>query len=68
MPQVRLYLSNVRPDDPGYGLMGGADAGCAIDERNLALAKELAAAMRTAGYRNAFLVLEGDEPYDGDGV
>ena len=36
MPQVRLYLSNVRPDDPGYGLMGGADAGCAIDERNLA--------------------------------
>ena len=61
MRQIRLYFSNVQPDEPGFSLMGGADFGCAIDERNSRLADDIAEALRKAGYTEAMLVLDGDD-------
>jgi hypothetical protein len=60
-PQVRLMLSNIRRDHPDYLLIGGADISCAITARNVALANDLAAALRRAGYTSAMRVLDAEE-------
>jgi hypothetical protein len=59
--EVRLVVS---ADRGGRGLIGGADFGDAITEANIQLADDLAAALRTAGYTKAVLVLDAQESLD----
>jgi hypothetical protein len=60
-PQVRLMLSNIRRDHPDHLLIGGADISFATTACNVALANDLAAALRRAGYTSAMLVLDAEE-------
>jgi hypothetical protein len=61
MRQIKLYISNVRPHAFGHTLIGEADVGAAITDRNTALADKLAAALRQAGYFSALLVLDAED-------
>ena len=66
MSQIRLYFSNVRPNDSKFGLFGQADAGAAITKRNGALAEEIATALRRAGYSGGLLVLSTEDDFQAE--
>ena len=59
--EIWLLLSDVRPNTTKYNLLGAVENGCAIDKRNVALADDLAAALRRAGYTRAWLWLDGGD-------
>jgi hypothetical protein len=59
--QVRLHISNVFKDRPGYSLIGGADFGAAITKNTKRVCDALAEAMRHEGFTNALLVLDAED-------
>jgi hypothetical protein len=62
--EVQLCIGNLSRDSEEYSLIGHADFGAAITELDVYVVKAVAAALRTAGYTNAVLILDAEESRD----